>query len=285
VEVFRSLGIEGFKVDIGQVDFLRGILDAVPSVGSQRALLLEAIGKKDMSALESLLADLSCADTLKEQVAALPRLYGGREVLERAAAVARSDRSRRALDTIEQVLAILDIYGVGEHLTIDLGEIRGFAYHTGITFEGFVPGYGGAVCGGGRYDDLMARYGFPSPATGFAFNILPLLAALETRPDVVESTGRDFLIFNRKDDRRQALGLARTLRNHGLTVARDIIRRGADESLAYARQAGIRYMIVIGDDRCRDDEVTLIRVTDRREQVLSLAALQDVRTLTELQNP
>jgi ATP phosphoribosyltransferase regulatory subunit len=285
VEVFRSLGITGFKIDIGQVDFLRGILDEVPSEGPGRARLLEAIGKKDMSALGSLLADLPCADSLKEQISALPRLYGGREVLDRASAVARSDRSRKALDTIDQVLAILDLYGVGEHLTIDLGEIRGFAYHTGITFEGFVPGHGGAVCGGGRYDCLMARYGCPAPATGFAFNILPLLAALESRPDVVASTGRDFLIFNRKDDRREALGLARALRGQGCTVARDIIRRGLDESLAYARQAGIRYMIVIGDERCQDDEVMLVRVADRTERLMSQAALQDVRTMVELQNP
>jgi ATP phosphoribosyltransferase regulatory subunit len=281
VEVFRSLGITGFKVDIGQVDFLRGILEDVPVEGPARGRLLEAVGKKDRSALESLLEESACADRLKEQIAALPRLYGGREVLDSAAAVACSDRSRRALDNVAQVLAILDIYGVGEHLTIDLGEVRGFAYHTGITFEGFVPGYGDAVCGGGRYDGLMARYGFPAPATGFAFNLLPLLAALETRPDLEVRVGGDFLIFNRKDDRSQALGLARTLRSQGYTVARDIIRRGLGDSLGYAGQAGIRFVVVIGDDRCRDDEVLLVRVADRSERILSPAELQSLNTVAE----
>lgn len=281
-EVFRSLGIVGFKIDVGQVDFLRGILDELAPPPAVKGRLLQAIGKKDVSELNALVGELACSDALKEQIVALPRLYGGRDVLDRALGVTCSDRSRRALDTIEQVLAILDMYGVGEHITIDLGEIRGFAYHTGITFEGFVPGYGGAVCGGGRYDNLMGRYGFPAPATGFAFSIQPLMAALENRPDVVAHTGRDFLIFNRKDDRQQAIGLARSLRERGFTVARDIIRRGEDESLSYAVQAGIRYMIVIGDEQCGDDEVQLVRVEDGMRQRLSLSTLQAVGTMAEL---
>jgi ATP phosphoribosyltransferase regulatory subunit len=169
---------------------------------------------------------------------------------------------------------MLDIYGVGEHLTIDLGEVRGFRYHTGITFEGFITGQGAPVCGGGRYDGLMARYGLDTPATGFAFNIMTLLGCLEGRPDVQESATRDFLLFNLKDDRREALELARTLRGLGFTAARDIIRRGMDESLAYARRVRIRFMVVIGDDDCRDDEVKLIRVADGSSRIVSRGGLQ-----------
>src|SRR5512142_407155 len=126
-------------------------------------------------------------------MAALPLLFGGREVVTEAERVVGNDRSKRALDNISQVLDILDIYGVSDYLTIDLGEIRGLDYHTGITFEGFVSGVGEAVCSGGRYDDLTARYGFAAPATGFAFNVLTLLSALDKRPEVEASKTRDFL--------------------------------------------------------------------------------------------
>ena len=85
----------------------------------------------------------------------------------------------RALDNLAQVVDILAIHGITDELTIDLGEIRGLAYHSGITFEGFVPGLGEPVCGGGRYDGLMGRYGRDLPATGFAFNLLGLLQGLE----------------------------------------------------------------------------------------------------------
>ena len=63
-----------------------------------------------------------------------------------------------------------------------------------------------------RYDDLMARYGRPAPATGFAFNILALLKGLERQPDVEASTARDYLIFNLLPDRRAALEIATNAR-------------------------------------------------------------------------
>jgi len=125
-----------------------------------------------------------------------------------------------------------------------------------------VEGLGEPVCGGGRYDDLTAKYGFPAPATGFAFNILALLSALERRPDVEASKTRDFLLFNLKEDRREVLEIAQCLRRKGYTTARDIIRRDFDNSLAYAKRTNILRMMVIGGDYCGGDEVFVVRVAD-----------------------
>jgi ATP phosphoribosyltransferase regulatory subunit len=201
---------------------------------------------------------------VKEEIMLLPRLYGGREVLDEARRSVGNERSWKALDNLAQVLEILDIYGVSEHLTVDLGEIRGLDYHTGITFEGFVPGVGEAVCSGGRYDDLTAKYGFPAPATGFAFNIMALLSSLSKRPDVEASRSRDFLIFNQKDERREALEMAQKLRSLGYSSARDIIKRDFESSLGYAQKMDIRWLLVIGAENCTPDQVYVVRVADRR---------------------
>ncbi|MSM40161.1 MAG: ATP phosphoribosyltransferase regulatory subunit [Geobacter sp.] len=262
VEVLQGLGIRDFKMDIGQVEFFRGIMAAAGLDGATARQLKIAIGKKDASAVRELLESIPAPDRVKEAIASLPRLFGGRKVLDEAAGVAVHDRCKRALENIEQVLQVLDVYGVTEYLTIDLGEIRGLDYHTGLTFEGFVSGLGEPVCSGGRYDDLTARYGFPAPATGFAFNILALLAALERQPDVEASTARDFLLFNAADDRREALRIAKCLRTMGYSVARDIIRREYDDSLEYARRMNIRRMLIIGGSYCTDDEVSIVRVAD-----------------------
>lgn len=263
VEVLQGLGFDNFKIDLGQVDFFRGIMLASGLAPAIQNLLQEAIAKKDSSAVREILEKEPVADAIKEEIAALPRLYGGREVLAVAERVAGNDRSKRALDNIAQVLEILDIYGVTDYLTIDLGEIRGLDYHTGVTFEGFVGGLGEAVCGGGRYDDLTAKYGFPAPATGFAFNILALLNALGKRPDVEASKTRDFLLFNLKEDRREVLEIAQRLRARGFTTARDIIHRDFDNSLSYAKRMNIKQMLVIGGDYCADDEVYVVRVADK----------------------
>jgi ATP phosphoribosyltransferase regulatory subunit len=262
VEAMQRLGLADFKVDLGQVEFFRGIMAASGLAAPLLRPIRDAIAKKDASAVKAILDNGTVSERAKEQISALPRLFGGREVLAAAERVADDDRSKRALDNISQVLDILDIYGVSDYLTIDLGEIRGLDYHTGLTFEGFVSGLGEPVCSGGRYDDLTARYGFASPATGFAFNILPLVAALECRPEVEASTTRDFLLFNLRDDRREVLEIAQRLRTMGYTTARDIIKRDFENSLAYAKRVNIQRMMVIGGDFCAEDEVYVVRVAD-----------------------
>lgn len=268
VEALQELGFDGFKLDLGQVDFFRGIIAAAGLSSATSHQLQEAIAKKDTSAVRSLLENESAPDAVKEEIVALPRLFGGVELLESAAALVRNDRSRRALDNLASVVEILAIHGVREQLTIDLGEIRGLDYHTGVTFEGFVPGIGQPVCGGGRYDGLMELYGTATPATGFAFNILTLLSALEKSPAVEACSCRDLLIFNLKDDRREALEIATLLRRRGYSVARDIIRRDFAQSLAYAKRMNIRQIMVIGAEDGSDDELRLVTVASSASRQL-----------------
>jgi ATP phosphoribosyltransferase regulatory subunit len=264
VEILKSIGFEGFRIAVGQVEFFRGIMESAEFSPDSRHLLRTAIGKKDVSALREILENEPVSDAAKEEMAALPRLFGGREVLAEAGRIVVNDRSKRALDNISQVLDILDIYGVSDYLTIDLGEIRGLDYYTGVTLEGFVGGVGEPVCSGGRYDNLTARYGFPAPATGFACNLMALLTAAEKRPDVEASKTVDFLIVNRKEDRSEALEIAKRLRKKGFTAARDIIRRDVADSLEYAEKMNILHMIVIGREGCSGDEVYVVRVADKK---------------------
>lgn len=262
VEILQQLGIRGFKVDLGQVDFFKGIMATAGLERSTALQLQEAIARKDSSAVGLLLENAPVDDGIKNEIAALPRMFGGTEVLRTAEKLVRNERSRAALDNLAQVIDILAIHGIKEQLTIDLGEIRGLAYHTGVTFEGFVPGIGEPVCGGGRYDELMASYGASLPATGFAFNVLKLLQGLENQADVAAGKSMDLLIFNQLADRRDALAIAKDLRSQGFSVARDIIRRDFEHSLAYARRMNIRQVMIIGGDDAADDEVCLVKVDD-----------------------
>ena len=262
VEVMRAIGFEQFKIDLGQVDFYRGIMASADLAAGSAAEIRGAIARKDISSVRSTLEDLDISDDLKTQIVALSRLFGGIEVLEKAAVIVKNDRSKRALENLAKVIDILSMHGIKDELTIDLGEIRGLAYHTGLTFEGFVPGLGEPVCGGGRYDSLMGKYGDPRPATGFAFNVLNLLQVFENVS--ARDLGRSpaFLIFNRGEDKSPALALATALRQQGYPVARDIIRRDLGESLEYAKLNGIQYAVVIDEPGSAEDEVLLVRIAD-----------------------
>ncbi|MEI6208988.1 MAG: ATP phosphoribosyltransferase regulatory subunit [Desulfuromonadales bacterium] len=251
IEAMQGLGLDNFKIDLGQVEFCQGVMQASGLGGAALLNLREAVAHKDTSAVADILDKNSVSPESAREISALPRLFGGIEVVDEAMKVASNRRSLAALENMRQILNILDIHGVSNYLTIDLGETRGLDYHTGITFEGFVAGLGEPVCSGGRYDTLTARYGFDAPATGLTFNVLNLLQALQHRPELEASTSRDFLLFNTRDDRREALEIAMLLRSHGYTTARDIIRRDYDKSLEYARRMNIRFMLVIGEDSGR----------------------------------
>lgn len=270
VEGLKAVGAREFTVDIGQVEFFRGVMEGLSLSGELARAIETAIGHKDNSGLQALLDEAPISGQAREEISVLPRLFGGREVLQRAATVVRNERSLRALDNLSQVLDILSVYGVDDHITLDLGEIRGLDYHTGVTFQGFLPGIGRAVCSGGRYDDLTGRYGYPAPATGFAFNILNLLFALDAELDERTRHSNDVLIFQSGSNKVLAQRLARLLRSAGFSAARDIYPRDLEQTLDYARKMGFRYVMTLGRE---DEHVRIIRTIDG---VSLEAALQDI---------
>lgn len=249
IEAMQVLGLDNFTIDLGQVEFCQGVFLASGLSGEPLRQMREAVSRKDSSSVASLLKEHAVSPDSARELSALPRLFGGRDVLITAQSIVTNPRSLAALENLRQVLEILDIHGIADFLSIDLGETRGLDYHSGITFEGFVTGFGEPVCSGGRYDNLIGRYGFDAPATGFTFNLLNLLQTVERRPELQGCAATDFLLFNTCSDRRNVLQVARQLRSLGYTTARDIIRRDYAQSLDYAKKMNIRCMLVIGDDQ------------------------------------
>lgn len=244
----RAAGLSRFTIDIGQAEFYRGLAAGVPA-GPARSRLEAALAKKDRAAIEALVPDLGLADADAERLAGLVDCFGGEEVLERAERLAAgaSPRARQALETLRAVVAVVKGSGLGDVLSIDLAELRGLDYYTGVTFEAYATGVGRELAGGGRYDDLIGRYGYPCPATGFMIDLEGLLAALERQGAAPRVRGVDFLLMDVRQDKREALAVARALRARGYSVARDIIRRDYAGSLAYARHHGIAHVLLLGE--------------------------------------
>lgn len=246
VEGCREAGLRSFQIDVGQVEYLRGMLNALNPSPELRRKILSALRRKDAVELELTLKPLPAKPRLKDGILNLTTLYGGEAVLEEAKGWAVTEQSQRALENLGQVYQVLKAYGLAEHIIIDLGETYAFDYHTGVVFQVFTESLGSPIGGGGRYDNLIGQFGYPCPATGFAFEVEMVLAALEAEGMLPTDQGPDFLIIDFNPDKRQALHIAQTLRNAGYAVARDIIRRDLDGSLDYARVSAIPRAIVLG---------------------------------------
>jgi len=83
-----------------------------------------------------------------------------------------------AAEGLVQTLDALDNRSLNKYFRLDLAITRRFRYYTGIVFEGYAPGCGNAVIGGGRYDDLLACFGASAPAAGFAVDVDSVASAL-----------------------------------------------------------------------------------------------------------
>ena len=270
IEGLQAVGAKDFTVDIGHAEFLRGALEPLADQPALTREVATAIVQKDSTSLQRLLEGAALTDAVRGEILALPKLFGGRDVIARARTLVANPRSLRALETLERVLAILDVFEVGDHVSIDLGEVRTLNYHTGVIYQGFMAGMGQAVLQGGRYDNLTAAYGQPMPATGFTFNLLDLLAALDRTLDARIDGAVDVLIFAEGADKRPAQRAARTLRQRGYSAARDMIVRGLPATLEYARRMNYRYVLVIAASGV---DARLIGSADGSERNLTLDAL------------
>ena len=143
-----------------------------------RAEAWVALGRKDEAALATLAGRGRGAPRVRAALPELATLYGD-GALERGRAIARAvPGAADALREVEAAIGIARRRRAGP-FAVDLGEARGLGYYTGITFAGYAPGAGSAVAAGGRYDGLLARFGRPGPAIGFAVDLEFATQALE----------------------------------------------------------------------------------------------------------
>jgi ATP phosphoribosyltransferase regulatory subunit len=174
----ERVGLSGARVEVGHARFAESVIAAARLPEAARTEAWEALARKDEGTLARLARRGRGAAGAR---AALPALAGryGDGALARGRALARvSPGAAQALAEVEAALRLARRQGVKD-VAVDLGEARGLGYYTGLTFAGYAPGAGSRVAAGGRYDGLLARFGRPDPAIGFAIDLEFATQALE----------------------------------------------------------------------------------------------------------
>lgn len=222
----------------------------------------------------------------------LGQLIGQPEtVLDEAERLIRAyDMEPAALLHLRETIALLRAYGLDERrITLDLGLSRGLQYYTGTVFEIFHNTASDEedrqLCGGGRYDDLIATLGGNSAAAiGFSYGLERIYHALQDEGVITASSlpAPDFLVIAlNAEDQPAAIRLAEGLREHGHIVETALRERNLKNNLNYADKRGIPHALIIGPDERDHDRVILRDMARRDEQTLDRAALLDqLETLT-----
>lgn len=163
---FARIKVPVSRIDLGHVGIFRALAEAAGLPRESEETVLSLLQAKDVPGLSEACAEVP--SPYREALQRLPQLYGGAEVLDRAAA---------ELPALPGIVAALD--GL-RHLveaapdlpfSIDLSDLRGYHYHNGVVFAAYCPGYPAAIALGGRYDGAGKAFGRDRPATGFSMDL------------------------------------------------------------------------------------------------------------------
>jgi ATP phosphoribosyltransferase regulatory subunit len=167
-----AVGLRRYRVGLGDAALYPALLDGLAVPDEDRARLLEELVRGDFVGLERELRDLRLPDDQIELLLRVPQLRGGPDVL--------AAPEGPVADAVAGLRAVRDLLEpqVAERVIFDLGLSRGIGYYTGAVFEVYDPALGMPVGGGGRYDDLLGRFGRPLSAVGFALGVDSLHLAL-----------------------------------------------------------------------------------------------------------
>ncbi|ARU31237.1 ATP phosphoribosyltransferase regulatory subunit [Sulfuriferula sp. AH1] len=167
LNALKLTGAGELHLDIGHVGVFRGLLQYANITDEQVAPLFAALQAKDISTIRELTAHLDAS--LQDAFCALPSLYGGVEVLDEAFRVLPSHLD--ISQALEELRAIINELKDEAKINIDLAELRGYHYHSGVVFAVYTSNHPVPLAQGGRYDEVGKSFGRARPATGFSLDL------------------------------------------------------------------------------------------------------------------
>lgn len=177
LKTFEVSGIDDIYLDIGNVDVYKNLAKQAGLVEEDEIRLFELLQQKAVTEIRQLVASLSVDASIATMITQLAELNGDLSTIGRAREQLKQAGVNvlAAIDYLEQVAQQVSSHNKDLSLNIDLAELHGYHYHTGVVFGVFVPQLGQEIARGGRYDDIGKVFGRARPATGFSTDLKQLI--------------------------------------------------------------------------------------------------------------
>ena len=237
IRALKAAGLTEFQVELGEVDFFRGLLEEAGMDEEMEEKLRELIENKNYFGVEELVMEQPIPQELKDAFLKLPELFGSLEEIQAAREFTKNPRALRAIDRLEEVNRSLEYYDLSEYVSYDLGMLSQYQYYTGIIFKAYTYGTGDYIVNGGRYDKLLVQFGKDAPAVGFGISVDDLMLALSRQKIDTPVRVVNTMILFEPESREQAIQLAKHFRDTSMPVQLQL--KKADKTLeAYKAYAG-----------------------------------------------
>ena len=270
IECLRGVGVKEVHARIGHIGMLRSFLNLPPE---DQGKVLHWLDKRNFPALNQELKRLRLED-LEDSLRRYVELRGGPDVLDKGAKILQGV-SPAGFDYLKALASRLKAYGI-EHVTFDLGVVRGLDYYTGMVFEVDSPKLGAEkqVMGGGAYTLAELFGGDPVPQTGFAFGIERIVMAAEAEGVKLPTPRLDCYVIPIGDSLQgKALEILRDLRHAGVPADIDLLGRGPSKNLDYANALKARFAVLVGETELKRKLLAVKDLDSGKQEEMSLESL------------
>lgn len=195
VEALCNSGLREFQISVGQIEYFKGLCAEAELDEETEFALREYISNRNEFGAQELLLDKNIPAKTIEALLNVNSLFGSCEVLDRALEHINNMRSCKAIERLQEVYKLLKIYGVEQYISFDLAMVSKYNYYTGVIFSAYTYQAGSAIAKGGRYDNLLEKFGKYAPATGFVVMIDELVTALTRQKRCPVSATKNILLL------------------------------------------------------------------------------------------
>ncbi len=261
--ISAGLGKNDIKVKISSRKLLASLLESL-NVNKQLEdiyLLLDKKAKIPSEAFQASLHDLIQNESIESTVKSIMEVSLAEDISN---ILSLSDKSARALEEVNQLFQLLETMGIADYCVFDMSIVRGLAYYTGIVFEVHdVAGDLRAICGGGRYDNLLKDFGGPAvSATGMGMGDAVLGILLEEKgllsTDNIATKKLDyFVVFADSDLQKKAVEICAALRFSGLSADFSYKAVSLGKQLKAADSANASHAVIVGQELLQNAKLTI----------------------------
>jgi len=271
IDCLLNSGLKEFQVEIGQVQFFKGLLNEAGISDDVEEELCELILNKSYFGVEELLNTQNIDRKIAETLLLLPQLFGSVEVLEKARTLSSNPQSLAAIKRLEDLYQLLQVYGYEKYITFDLGMLSKHAYYTGVIFNAYTYGTGDSVVKGGRYDKLIGQFGSDKPSIGFSLTVDQLMVALGRQKIDIPLDKSGTLVLYNLDDRNISIKLSKYIRSVGTNVnmVHIDLSKGIKEYIDYAKSTNLDQILSIKANK----EVEIINVSTGVSRIANISSL------------
>ncbi len=245
VAVLEKCNSGDFSLEIGDIGFFKELMNQLNVDDDKQETIRNFIELKNYPALNDMLDEIGDTDVTKA-LKMLPRLFGGEEVFEKAAQLFSDERTDSILNRLKDLYKDVSKLSHNGKITVDLGIVNRTDYYTGVILKGYIEGYGEPVLSGGRYDKLIAEFGYDVPATGFAVNV-DAVTKVKMKNEKAQSKITDIIVYPYKGYEMEAVLTAKNLRESGKTVEVAVFD-DLERVKKYAAELKIQKIITVCDE-------------------------------------